>query len=132
MKPAAAKGLLSRFRVLEIAFENVFATQDDLTKFTLSDFVVIVIDDFHFIPDWQATRAGATLIVRRIESRAAGRFRKTVTFNHGTVESLFELFHDFRRHRRRTAHRKAKLIGFQTLRHAIRIRIEQNRQHRSN
>src|SRR5205814_4059809 len=130
VKPTVAKRALSRFRILEIAFENVFAAQDDLTEFTIVNFVVIVIENSHLIPDWQAARSWPPTFIRRIESRSAGRFRQAVTFNHQTVESLFELLHDFRRYRRRTAHRESKLVGLQTSRHTIRISTEQYRQHR--
>ena len=72
VKPTVAKSAISRFGVFEIALENVVAAQDDLTEFTLGDLLVIIIDYFHFIADWQAARSWPPIFIRRIESRSAG------------------------------------------------------------
>src|SRR5882724_13160590 len=73
VKPTVTKRTLSRFGIFEIALENIVATQDDFTQFVFGDLLVIIIDNFHFIADWQAARSWPPIFIRRIESRSASR-----------------------------------------------------------
>src|SRR5438128_7380492 len=99
VKPAVAKSGRVRLAILEIAFEYVLAPQDDFAKLTIRNFIVLVVNNPHFISDWQAARAGATALVRGIESRAASRFRKTVAFDDRAIESVLKLLHYLSRDR---------------------------------
>src|ERR1043165_6450797 len=113
VKPTAAKGAFRGLRVFEIAFENVLSTKHDLAQLAVWNFFIIVIKHFHFVANGQAARTGTTSFVRRIESRAASRFTQTVAFDHRATKSLFELLHNFRRHRRRTAHGEPQPAGLE-------------------
>src|SRR5437588_3112413 len=53
MKPAVAKGLLSSFGTLEITFQNVLAAQHDFSEFPVANRIIIVVNNFHFISNWQ-------------------------------------------------------------------------------
>jgi hypothetical protein len=92
VKPAAAKSLRSRFRVLKITFQDILAAQHNLAQLPVCDFPALLVNNLHLVADGQTARAGTTTLVGRIESRAAGCFRHPVTFNDEAMKRLLEAF----------------------------------------
>src|SRR5260370_1530643 len=54
VKPTIPECCLGRLRTLEVTFENVLATQNYFAQFAIGNIAVIVIHDFHLIPNRQA------------------------------------------------------------------------------
>src|SRR5882672_6274854 len=68
VKPAVAKRGRGCFRIPVVAFENVFAAQDNFAEFSIGHFIVLVVEDFHLVSDRHAAGAGPPLLVGGIES----------------------------------------------------------------
>ncbi len=72
MKPAVAKSDFGSFGIFVITFQNILAAQNDLAEIAVRDFMIIIVEYSHLISDWQAARARAASLIRRIESRTTG------------------------------------------------------------
>src|SRR5947209_12301644 len=72
VKPAVAKSVSGRVRVLVIALQDVLASHDYFAEFTISDFPVISVNDLHLVANRHPARTRTAALIRRIESRATG------------------------------------------------------------
>src|ERR1041384_2679184 len=90
MKPAVAKSGSVRSVVLVVTFQHVLAPQHNLAQLTVRHFAIFFVDDAHLVADRQSARTGTSTLTGRIDRGTASRLRQTVTFDHETVERLFE------------------------------------------